>query len=96
MPRSAIFRAALLLVLLLVAGPALQAEPTRAEAERASSASAAQVAWDLVTQAWNYLVGIWSTNGCGLDPSGSCQPRPITTNADNGCGLDPSGRPCGN
>lgn len=96
MPRSAMSRAALLLVLVLFAVPALQAAPNRAEAGPAPSAPVAQAAWDLVTQAWDYLVGIWSANGCGLDPSGSCQPRPSTTDVDNGCGLDPSGRPCGN
>lgn len=89
MPRSATFRAALLLVLLLVAVPALQAAPTRAEAERASSASAA---WDLFTQVWDFLTGVWSTNGCEFDPSGRCQPKPTTVEVDNGCEFDPSGR----
>lgn len=90
MPRSAIVRAALLLVLLLVAVPALQAAPTRAEAERAPSASAA---WDLFTQVWDFLTGVWGTNGCEVDPSGiRCQPRPATVEVDNGCEIDPSGR----
>lgn len=92
MPRSATSRAALLLVVVLIAVPALQAAPTRAEADPALSVPAA---WDLFTQAWDFLTGVWSTNGCGLDPSGSCQPRPTTIDSDNGCGLDPSGG-CGN
>lgn len=88
MPRSTFFRAAFLLVLVLaVAVPSLQAAPRE-------EAPVARGAWELVTQAWDYLVGVWSANGCGLDPSGSCQPRPIATNAENGCGLDPDGR-CG-
>ena len=31
---------------------------------------------------WNYIVGLWDKEGCGIDPDGSC---------DAGCGLDPSG-----
>lgn len=89
MPRSATFRAALLLVLLLVAVPALQAAPTRAEAERAPSASAA---WELFTQVWDFLTGVWSTNGCEVDPNGRCQPKPTIVEVDNGCEVDPNGR----
>ncbi len=92
MPRSAISRAALLLVLVLFAVPALQAAPHRADAGPAPSAPAA---WDLFTQVWDFLTGVWSANGCGFDPSGRCLPRPATVDVDNGCGLDPDGR-CGN
>jgi hypothetical protein len=95
MPRSAMSRAALLLVLVLFAVPALQAAPNRAEAGPVPSAAAVPAAWDLFTQVWDFLTGVWSANGCGLDPSGGCHPRPITTDTDNGCGLDPSGG-CGN
>ena len=98
MPRAAISRAALLLVLVLLTVPALQAEPNRAEAGPAG----------LFTEIWNFLNGVWSTggcevdpdglngvwstNGCELDPSGIRCPRPTTVEADNGCELDPSGR----
>jgi hypothetical protein len=86
MPRSAISRAALLLVLVLVAVPALQAAPTRAEAESAPSA------WGLFTQVWDFLTGVWSANGCEFDPNGRCQPKPTTVEIDNGCEADPNGR----
>ena len=89
MPRSAISRAALLLVLLLVAVPALQAAPIRAEA------GPAPAAWDLFAQVWDFLTGVWSPNGCEVDPDGRCQPRPTTVEIDNGCEVDPNGR-CGN
>ena len=90
MPRM--FRAALLLVLVLVVAPALQAAPNRAEAGPVPSASAAPTAWDLFTQVWDFLTGVWSANGCGLDPDGRCQPKPTMIDSDNGCGLDPDGR----
>ena len=90
MPRSAISRAAFLLVLVLVvAVPALQAVPIRAEA------APAQSAWGLLAQIWDFLTGVWSTNGCEADPSGRCVPKPATVEIDNGCEADPSGR-CGN
>jgi hypothetical protein len=37
---------------------------------------------------WNYVVGLWDKEGCGLDPSGLCK---TNTSSDAGCGLDPSG-----
>lgn len=89
MPRSAMFRAAILLVLVLVAVPALQAAPNRAEAGPAPSAPAA---WDFFIQIWDFLTGVWSNNGCEVDPDGRCQLRPATIEIDNGCEVDPSGR----
>lgn len=37
---------------------------------------------------WNYIVGFWDKEGCGLDPSGMCK---TSTGSDAGCGIDPSG-----
>jgi hypothetical protein len=85
-------RAALLLVLVLVAVPAVQAAPNRADAGPAPSAPASPAAWGLFTQVWDFLTGVWSNNGCEIDPSGRCQPRPATVDVDNGCEIDPSGR----
>lgn len=95
MPQAAISRAALLLVLVLFAVPALQAAPNRADAGPAPSAPAAPAAWDLFTQVWDLLTRVWSANGCEVDPSGRCLPRPATVEIDNGCEVDPNGR-CGN
>jgi hypothetical protein len=40
---------------------------------------------------WSYITLAWTSDstdeGCGLDPSGRCQPA----SSDAGCGLDPSG-----
>jgi len=37
---------------------------------------------------WSLLVGLWTKNGCSLDPDGSCLPAAPTK---NGCSVDPSG-----
>lgn len=85
MVRSFLPKAALLLVLiLLLAAPAVQA------AERATHKSPAAAIPGLIAQAWDFLTRIWAENGCGLDPDGRCVPEP-TPETDNGCGLDPNG-----
>lgn len=81
MTRSVIFRAALLLVLVLFSAPALQA----------ASAPAAPAAWNFVTAVWDLLKDVWSTGGCEVDPNGSCQPRPVRVEV-GGCEVDPDGR----
>jgi|SRR6202035_1873807 len=42
---------------------------------------------------WGFLVSLWSDEGCGLDPSGSCKGSLIPTqiHSDAGCGIDPDG-----
>lgn len=89
MSRFAISRAALLLVLVLVAVPAVQAAPDRAEAAPAPSAS---VDRNLFSQVWDFLTGVWNSSGCGFDPDGRCEPKPTTVDTDSGCGFDPDGR----
>ena len=39
---------------------------------------------------WNYIVGFWDKEGCGLDPSGMCKAKTVETD-ENGCGIDPHG-----
>lgn len=41
---------------------------------------------------WGLLTGVWSANGCEVDPNGRCLPGPAAASADNGCEVDPSGR----
>ena len=69
------------------AGP-LPGTPGRAELPRAL---------DLAGQLWHWLTGLWSDEGCHLDPDGRCIPQPgagaaATTQTDSGCHLDPDGR----
>jgi hypothetical protein len=45
----------------------------------------------LLTSLWDWLVGLWADEGCGIDPGGWCAPPPT---ADEGCGLDPGGSSC--
>ena len=43
---------------------------------------------------WNLVSSLWAAPveaGCGLDPSGRCQPA-TQPKLDGGCGLDPNGR----
>ena len=59
----------------------------------------------LRTGFWNWLRGMWTKGGCGIDPSGqpACgptnaghpDPAATTSNADGGCTIDPDGSPCG-
>jgi hypothetical protein len=94
MHRSAAFRiAVLLIVALLFAGSTLQAAPRRADAEPGRTAAAAP-AWDLLVQVWDFFTGIWSNNGCEVDPDGRCAPGPALPQIDNGCEADPNGH-CG-
>lgn len=48
----------------------------------------------LLDPVWAFLASIWSApaqsdEGCGMDPSGLCNPQP---QSDEGCGMDPNGR----
>ena len=53
----------------------------------------------LLDPLWAFLSSIWggqptSDAGCGMDPSGRCQPNP-QPDSDIGCGMDPNGCPKG-
>jgi hypothetical protein len=37
---------------------------------------------------WRVLVGLWTKNGCQMDPDGHCLPA---TPTKNGCSADPNG-----
>jgi hypothetical protein len=59
----------------------------------------------LRTGLWSWLRGVWTKEGCTIDPSGrpACRhtsagdpaPTSPTSNADAGCTIDPGGSPCG-
>lgn len=58
------------------------------------SGSVASVPAESFARFWSFLTSLWAKNGCEVDPSGRCLPRPSQAAADNGCSADPSGR-CG-
>jgi hypothetical protein len=92
MRRLFLSRAALLMVLiLLLVVPSLQASGPRGGAEPVRSV----FSWDVLAQAWSFLTGVWSANGCEFDPNGRCVPSQPMPTVDNGCEADPNGR-CGN
>lgn len=89
MPRTALFKAVLVVLMLLLAVPSAQA------AEPGRNASSGLVAWDLLSQLWDFLTSAWTIepdNGCHVDPDGACLFRESpTVESDNGCRVDPSG-----
>ena len=87
MVRAFLPKAALLVLILLLATPVAQAADPGARRRRAVS-----ILPGLLGQAWEFVTGVWENNGCGIDPDGRCIPEPKTAaEADNGCGLDPNG-----
>jgi len=51
--------------------------------------------WQLLSQAWGFVVSLWEEGGCILDPSGLSTSAPTVAPTEEGCGLDPDGR-CAN
>jgi hypothetical protein len=49
--------------------------------------------WDLFPRIWAFLNGIWSKNGCSIDPFGCPKQNEGTASGSNknGCTIDPSG-----
>jgi len=47
---------------------------------------------DFLSRAWRLLAGIWTKEGCNIDPDGRCQPAPAPLPTKEGCHIDPSGR----
>jgi len=88
MRRSPLYR-----TLCIIAVFALFAAPASLQAgvgagDRADSGGAALSR--VFSQVWGFLSGLWSKNGCWIDPSGHCIPE-TTAPGDNGCILDPNG-----
>jgi hypothetical protein len=82
----------LVLLVLLLAVPSLQAAEPWLDVQPARSASVGPGPWGLLTRVWGFLTGVWSENGCEVDPSGRCLPPQGAVTVDNGCEMDPSGR----
>ena len=89
MVRAFLPKAVLLLVLTLLLAAPIQAGSTRP----ASSLPADSAVKSILIQVGDFLTGIWTRIGCGIDPDGRCEPRPSPTgDLDSGCDIDPSGR----
>lgn len=84
-------RSVLLVLILLVPVPTVQAAGPREEVGAGRSVPTALVSWGFLAGLWDALTGAWNDNGCLLDPNGGCSTRRATANSDNGCWVDPSG-----
>ena len=71
---------------LVVLAVLLAAPWSAAEGPRAGGDTSPRI----LDQAWSWLSILWSKIGCGIDPSGLCQPA--KENLEIGCGIDPVGR----
>jgi hypothetical protein len=82
MLRPSLSRAVLVILLLLMAVPSLQAaEP-----------GGPSFSWSFLARTWDFLTSIWGDNGCSVDPNGRCLPGQHSVVAlDNGCRVDPDG-----
>lgn len=48
---------------------------------------------DVLDQAWSFLKGLWSKEGCHIDPNGRCITSSTpASSADSGCHIDPNGQ----
>jgi hypothetical protein len=72
---------AVVLAAFLAAAPAAQARPIHSDS-------------NVLTRIWSLVTGLWSKNGCQIDPNGYCIPGigegDITV--ENGCQIDPDGQ----
>jgi hypothetical protein len=93
---------AVLAMTLILALPwcAAAARPVSQHGSLAIRVSAAEV---LRAGFWGWLRGVWTKEGCTIDPGGkpACgltsaePPATPASNADAGCTIDPGGSPCG-
>lgn len=79
--------------LLLLALALLGALPISAEAEPGGSHGFDPRS--LAARLWVSLSGLWSENGCSVDPNGACGASSQAATAENGCSVDPDGRCAG-
>ena len=75
MVRAFLPKAVLLLVLiLLLATPVLQAAEPGMPAKPGRNMPSALASWDVAARVWDFLAGVWAANGCLIEPDGRCQP----------------------
>jgi hypothetical protein len=54
--------------------------------------SGAVVLPDLLSRAWSFVTGVWTKEGCNIDPNGRCLSAPSPLPTKEGCQIDPGGR----
>lgn len=79
-------------ILLLLALAFMAPWHAAAEAADGPAASPGWQPWELAEQLWNAFLGLWSDNGCLIDPNGACG---AGSQAESGCTVDPDGRCAG-
>ena len=91
MPRLSRPALAFLLTAILASTSALAAGPLSGPVPRVTEASAAT---HVVARLWSFLKGLWSKNGCQVDPQGLClkDNGSASPTAKNGCHVDPNGQ----
>lgn len=50
---------------------------------------------DFLSRAWKLLAGVWTKEGCNIDPDGRCGSAPVAPSPlpiKEGCHIDPDGR----
>jgi hypothetical protein len=85
MKTSSSRKASIVLVALFLVTTAVSAE-SRPGARAHSARIAGLSSVESFSGFWSVLVGLWTKNGCQVDPDGRCLPT------KNGCSVDPSGR----
>ena len=53
--------------------------------------AAPSVSLGLLDRLWSFLTGVWSAEGCQIDPNGRCVTT-LSPQTDTGCQIDPNGR----
>lgn len=46
---------------------------------------------ELLGRLWDLVTGVWSADGCRIDPSGCTPEPPPLDGVDSGCHIDPNG-----
>jgi hypothetical protein len=90
---TATFRRTLVLLLLaaVLAAPWASAAGLRSESSRPAKA-VESISWDLLDGVWSFLRSVWETEGCHIDPSGTCDSgTPTPPQTKGGCHIDPDG-----
>jgi hypothetical protein len=80
---------------LLTTAPWASAGPWHGSSGHPAMSSDGIVIPDFLSRAWSLLTGIWTKEGCNIDPNGRCLPSLVISpenSADTGCQIDPGGR----
>jgi len=91
------FRRLAAFTLALVLASSLAMAAPRHGVSSPKAAAGSSTAEMLFSHLWGWLTGMWSKEGCVIDPNGHCKPGSGTTVAppgdsgDEGCIIDPSG-----